>query len=243
MMGVQWNVAPIAVGAANTLYPQIQGRSPIPGGGLHGAESANVDLFPRVAALHARIMELKEGLTGAALSLRQVDGGLASASRLLGEIKTRLTEITKQYPPFAIDSPQRVAYLNAITGLRKQLEALSFPPDARASGDVFASGSMNWPDTTLPYPRLPFVGDFEIPQLDLELVTDRDVDGALGTVTELQEKVVEFRADMWRDVTRFVKGLDARDAQALTATVAANLMAIGDRGISGDGYLLASQGS
>lgn len=57
--------------------------------------------------------------------LREALRGTEVALEKLGQLRQPLAVIVKQYPPFAFDSEERVAYLNQFSTLRKEIEALT----------------------------------------------------------------------------------------------------------------------
>jgi hypothetical protein len=161
--------------------------------------------FSRFAQLSA----IQDARWEAALQLRQAGSSLERTDAILTEIKSRLLEIVKQYPPFRHDDPRRVEYLNAIPGLRKQLDALSFPP-VRMHGDG---------QEALPRAAYPAEGDLAIPELDPRTASDTEVATALDAVTRAQGKLEAMRANMWQDVVEFVGALDADQAENQVRTV------------------------
>lgn len=155
---------------------------------------------PGFSASVAKIRASAEQRAIAATQLRQFQTNIQRADELLGTIKAQLVRIVKQYPPFAHDDPQRLAYLNAIAGLRKQLEALTFPP---------ASEPGKEPDEGVgqQVPRLsnrPVKADLAIPELDPVRAGDEDVASALDAVTHAQARARELRESLWQDVVRYV---------------------------------------
>jgi hypothetical protein len=155
-----------------------------------------------MSSLYAQIRASGDQRGEAAVQLRQTHQGLQQAGDLLAQIKERLLHIVKQYPPFTLDSPQRIAYLNAITGLRKQLDALTFPP-RRQEGNVSSEGG-GWQQASPPSPPSPRPGDLSIPKLDPLSASDIQVRTALDAVTKAQGKVNEAEDGLWQDMVRYV---------------------------------------
>jgi hypothetical protein len=246
MVGTHWNVVSLPVAVSKTLSTQAVAGQLARGGGTQGAvpPESSFNNYSNVSGLHAQIRQVKDGLMEAAQMLRQANTGLVLADELLGDIKINLTEIVKQYPPLAHDAPQRVAYLNAITGLRKQLEALSFPPDRAVSAEsgVALGRGMDWLATTPPVPTVPSEGDLAIPELDPATATDKQIEEALGVVTAVQDHIAALRENMWGDVLNFVGNVDAQKTQSLIGMVTAFLSTSREQGVSGDGYKLSAQG-
>lgn len=185
--------------------------SALPVAGLTRRPVLEQDLFPGPAGpkdrpgfvtLYAQLRAAKDLRGEAALQFRQGQASLRQADELLEEIKSQLLQIVKQYPPFSLESPQRIAYLNAITGLRKQLDALAFPPDRRDQ-EAGESG-IDWQNSVPPRPGYPAPGELAITELDPRMATDDDVKTALDAITKAQEGVSDARAGMWQDVVRYV---------------------------------------
>jgi hypothetical protein len=79
---------------------------------------------PKVHRYADRLDQL-ETSNQAALAIRSADAAMAGIGDSLEKMKQALTRIVKQYPPFALESRERVEYLNNFAGLRKQVEALT----------------------------------------------------------------------------------------------------------------------
>ncbi len=159
---------------------------------------------PGFSALFAQFRALGEQRAEAAVQLRQFQTSLQRADELLAAIKEQLGHIVKQYPPFNHDDPQRIAYLNAISGLRKQLDALTFPPERQLQDQLSAAGEGH--GTVPAIPANPLQGDLAIPDLDPRLASDAEVKTALDAATKVLDKVQEVQDLMWQDVVRFVGG-------------------------------------
>lgn len=157
---------------------------------------------PVISTFVAQVRVFVERRAEAASQLRQFQSSLGHADELLAKIKEQLLNIVKQYPPFAQDDPQRLAYLNAITGLRKQLDALTFPPEQTQRDASSASGPGLEEVPSLP--ANPLKGDLSIPDLDPASAADEDVQQALTAVNAIHDKVKEVRAALWQDVVRYV---------------------------------------
>lgn len=156
---------------------------------------------PGFSASIAQIRASAEQRAETAVQLRQFQTNVRAADELLAEIKEQLTHIVKQYPPFALDDPQRLAYLNAIAGLRKQLDALAFPPEREANKEASTVGSGQAAPLLS---DIPVKGDLSIPELAPRSAGDEEVASALGAVKNAQARVQELQGSMWQDVVNFV---------------------------------------
>lgn len=181
------------------------------GRGHQGGEITAVGVAIQ-SPLHAQIRQAKDALSDAALEIRAADATLDEADQLLAQIKDRLISIVKQYPPFALDNPQRVSYLNSISGLRQQLEALTFPP-AREAVQVPAQAgrAMALSELSPPLPAIPKQGELTVPELPPD-APDEAVAGALDEVARARGQIAQLKQSMWEDVMRFVGSLDSQHA-------------------------------
>lgn len=204
MVNEPGSVSSLYVAAHRGVTPSSTGVSPRVQTGMQEkvqATAGQVDR-PGFSSLYAQIQATNDVRGEAAVQLRQAQSSLQQADELLTAIKTELVQIVKQYPPFAQDSPQRIAYLNAITGLRKQLDALAFPPD-RQDSDVAPTG-VDWQKTLPPQAALPASGDLAIPELDPGTASDGEVGVALEAATKAHDKVREMKGAMWQDVVQYL---------------------------------------
>lgn len=101
----------------------------------------------------------------------------------LEQAEVKLQGIVKHYPPYAKDHPERIDLLNQISGLRKQIEALSIPPqkDSGAKGPALNG--------------LPGFGE-----LDPYAASDVEVAATLGQVKNARSGLVGRHAGLWADV-------------------------------------------
>lgn len=186
-------VAPSSTGASPRVRADVQEQLQ--------ATAGQIDR-PGFSSLYAQIQTSNDLRGEAAVQLRQAQSGLRQADELLTEIKSRLVEIVKQYPPFSQDSPQRIAYLNAITGLRKQLDALAFPPERQERNGLPAD--VDWQQSLPPQAISPAMGDLAIPELSPRTASDEEIGTALDAVVKAQDRVNEIKGEMWQDVVRYV---------------------------------------
>jgi hypothetical protein len=113
-----------------------------------------------------------------------------------------------------------VSFLNDIGGLRKQIDALTFPP-ADAVDDLqkllspqkigfeeavdlsFSSDAVEDVKTRL----------WDIPWLEQNSVTDEEVVSVLNQIRELKSSIDDLQAGMWKDVVSFVKKADSPESE------------------------------
>lgn len=87
----------------------------------------------------ARLQRLNDELNRLAESIRNKDEYLQQAGKLLGDMKTDLVRIIKNYPPYPPGDADRVRFLNGFNGLRRQIEQLTIPPDYDMVGEILGA--------------------------------------------------------------------------------------------------------
>lgn len=118
-------------GMVTELAPELVGSGRfLPAGertpSAHGDES---DATSSIRAKYSDAVAAKEGAFEQALEIRQVLKSVDEIGGVLSTVQDALGGIVKRYPPYLPDSPERVDLLNQVTGLRKQIEALSVPAE------------------------------------------------------------------------------------------------------------------
>lgn len=181
----------------------------VPGGGRvipmqssraagHADASASLSAYAQKVAQKSGQGEV---LAELAVDVRKINVGLDKADALLNQIQENLTKIVKQYPPFEQESTERVRLLNTISGLRKQLDALAFPPERKSQESA-------------PVPLYPVKGDLAVPELDPKQATDAEVVSALEQIEKMRAGVAAQRERLWKDVTAFVSEPTVAQAEA-----------------------------
>ena len=192
----------------------------------------------QVVGSFAKLLVSQDGLNKAASAVREVGNTVEKASKLLDKIESGLGEIVKMYPPYPIDSSQRVSLLNDSSGLRKQVEALTFPPqdavDAVANLLGVQDASVTKADDVFTnQDKVSLVKDklWDLPALDPLTASDAEVGKALDQVKVAKTTLEAYQAEMWSDVVSFVKRADSHEAQNEALGVRAQIADLGDRGI------------
>lgn len=191
-----------------------------------------------ITGVFAQLRVRQDGLHKSASMIREIDHVANKAEELLDKIDNKLGEIVKMYPPYPIDSPQRISLLNDIGGLRKQVEALTFPP----SDDVDALQKLLNPQKI----SSEEVGDFsfgskaveevktrlwDIPLLVPAAATDEEVASVLSQVRALKSSIEDLQAGMWKDVVSFVKKADSPESEDKATGVREQIADLGGRAI------------
>lgn len=136
----------------------------------------------------------------AAQLVRQSNTTLDEVGNLLGKMGGNLGLIVKQYPPYAPEDKERMALLNSLSGLRKQIDALTYPPPEQGSisqpADSVVTGGGGEIQFQLAgmthtiHPRLPLTesGGLDIPVLG-DTASDAEVEQAYAQVLDAQAKL------------------------------------------------------
>ncbi len=82
----------------------------------------------------AQLQTINDRQNGIASQIHQDDTQLASAGRILGQMKDQLYQIVKIYPPYPPGDADRVRFLRSFSGLRKQIDNLTIPPASKWQG-------------------------------------------------------------------------------------------------------------
>jgi hypothetical protein len=232
--GVEFNQAFVSPLIAKTPVSDtaVLAKADIQLGGLNvGGLNVNTQ---QVSVLFAELSGRQDEMKTAALLIRQADTTLENAGSLLGQIEEKLGEIVKMFPPYPIDNPQRIELLNDIDGLRKQVDALTYPPkkdtevisnligtklnesgNDKINGDNivdFAVYSSNGEDV------LDSIKE-QLGGLALEPTSARDaeVDKAFEQVKDAKFSLRELQEKIWQDVVSYVKQSDKFESENKTS--------------------------
>lgn len=222
----------IAIGlSSGQPYGYVTSQSATLARGLDNAKEVNVTPEGgRASGLptdYSFKVGVKEDLTFTALSIRQANGALDQASTLMQKVSNAVDQV-KNYPPYPPGNNDRVKYISSLNGLRKEIEALTFPPVAKTDQPVF-------------YPRID-----RIPVLDTVKATDEDVARFRQSVSSALEGLdaayagLHAQADTISD--RINADLPPPPANEQSAGQAANEVAVGlshmSRGVASDSSML-----
>lgn len=200
-----------------------------------------------------RVSPLGDSLGQVADTARYAKEALGRIETYVEQLKDQLTSVVKQYPPYPIDSQERVEYLNGFSSLRKQIDALTLPPENPALGQLIAD-PQRLPEAGdivvgLPtgeevvvraQPAYSGVGGLDIPELAPQ-ASDTAVTDALGRVAEALYDLISKRSNLEGDLQRLGSGFGEPAAQALGTTVRQQFSQADGLGISlrGDTVLAA----
>jgi hypothetical protein len=205
------------------------------------AGSRQLSQTSRVAGVFSKLLEQQDRLGQAAVSLRDTGQAVRQAAHLLDQTTNNLNQIVKMYPPYPVDDPRRVAILNEVSGLRKEVEALTFPPSAalklvdqvlgQQPGSAGTSGAQG-------VEAVVKGGLSGVATLDPGSASDAAVSQALGQVESLQSTLHQVSTGMWQDVVGFVAQAVSPEVQSQGAGTRQQLAGLSDLGLGGNGTLL-----
>ncbi len=191
----------------------------------------------QVAGAFAQVRARQDVLNKAADVVREVSATAEKADQLLGGMEDALGGVVKMYPPYPVDNPERISLLNSFGGLRRQIDALTFPPPeqldavgkALATGtDAKAKAGEAEKQSAVSLIKEPM---WDIPLLDPKAASDKDVSKALEEVKALKDRMKELQAGMWKDVVDFAQQAETPAVKDEASSVRGMLADIGDRGI------------
>jgi len=203
----------------------------------------------QVSGLYAKLLARQDSLSEAASVAREVGATAKKADQLLSKMEEILGAVVKIYPPYPVDNPERVALLNSFGGLRKQIDALTFPPpetlDALgrllgAQLDANAENAINAEQASaVSLIKEPM---WDIPELDPLAAADEAVNNAFDQVKSMRSILEDLQAGMWKDVISFVQQADSSEVQnkgSGTREQLADLAVNGEQGIGSNASQLA----
>lgn len=195
----------------------------------------------QVAATFSRSQEQKALLDNAATSLRDTGEVVQKTLGLLDQTKQSLSQIVKMWPPYPAGSAQREAILNQVSGLRKMVEALTFPPQEslKQVGQVLGPQSASTGSTGIQGVAATVQSGMSgLATLDPGSASDVAVGQALSQVDALHSKLQEMSTGMWRDVVNFVAQAGSPEVQKQGTGVGQQLAGLNAIGIGSNGPLL-----
>jgi hypothetical protein len=77
-------------------------------------------------------------LNKAAISIRIADRTMKTIEKHVSSMKSQLDIIVKHYPPFLTNSPERIRALRSFSAFRKEIEALTLPPQENGAAKIMA---------------------------------------------------------------------------------------------------------
>jgi hypothetical protein len=120
--------------------------------------SIKIDLSRNTVDTLQKMGNISDFLNSVATNLRQTNEGLKASATVVADMKTSLDKIIKNYPPYSLESEERIAQLMNYSSLKKQILSLMVPapPPPLYEGvkhlweDLFSG-----PGSTIQTPTLP----------------------------------------------------------------------------------------
>lgn len=154
---------------------------------------------------------------------KQIGAILRYTNQTLGEVQTRLGEMhdalegiaKKLYPPYPLNSPERVALLNKVSSLRHQIDALTYPPEDKwlaqlvgdpaklpGAGDIVLPAVQDEsPPVVNARPAYAGIGGLNLPELPAQ-ASDAAVADGLARVEHAQLYVKDARAALYQETAK-----------------------------------------
>ena len=206
--------------------------------GVSVSQSSTGSTASQVAGLYARLQGRQDELNQAASFLREAGSTLDKAAKTLDALEKGLEKIVKIYPPYPLDDPQRVDLLNKLSGLRKEIDSLTFPPPERlnAVGRLLGGGESQAGNLGVDGNAAPGSDPItDIPALDPKSASDKEVSQAYEQVKLLKSVVEDVQSGIWKDVVDFVQKADTPAARNHAAELRDQLARLGfGQGIASD---------
>lgn len=202
-----------------------------------GVRDKQTSSATQVAGAYAQLRARQDVLNKAADVVRNVGATVEKADQLLNGMEEALGGVVKMYPPYPVDNPERVTLLNSFGGLRRQIDALTFPPpetlDSVSKLLVPQDGTAGKAGEEEKKAAFSLIKEpmWDIPTLDSLSASDEEVSKALDQVDALKSRLADLQSGMWKDVVDFARKADTPEVRDEAASVREKLADIGDRGI------------
>lgn len=89
--------------------------------------SIKVELSKNTADTLQKMGNISDFLNSVATNLRQTNEGLKATTAVVSDMKASLDQIIKTYPPYSIESKERIAQLMSYASLKQQIVSLMVP--------------------------------------------------------------------------------------------------------------------
>lgn len=198
--------------SASGVEPQAR-NEPWPVSPPAGSSSTGLDAGHKVR--HLQALAQRDAEQRVAGLVRHTDVALQQIGQKLGEMRDILWQIVKQYPPYPLESRERMEFLNSLSALRKQIDALTVPPPERepitligdpsrgpGAGDVtFSLGDEA--HTLHAQPAHAGRGGLDLPELT-PLASPEAVEQAYVQVQQAHERLEARRAALAQELERIL---------------------------------------
>ncbi len=148
------------------------------------------------------------------------------ADQAMGEIETNVEQMEsevemfmKQYPPFPPGSEDRIKYLSRFAMLRKQIDQLTFPPDAGAQtimGQTPKGSKVAWDieiggaqtgQSIRTHPMHAGAGGLGLPEIT-PLANDDQIQGLKEALGSARQNIKKYRAELAEDAFKLIQSVE-----------------------------------
>jgi hypothetical protein len=202
-----------------------------------GGRDKQTSSATQVVGAYTQLRARQDVLNQAATVVRDVGATVEKADQLLSGMEESLGGVVKMYPPYPVDNPERVTLLNSFGGLRRQIDALTFPPpetlEAVSKLLVPPDGSMAKTGAEEKKAAFSLIKEpmWDISSIDPLTASDEEVGKAFEQVDALKFRLEGLQSRIRKDVVDFVRQAHAPEVRDEAAGVREKLADLGDRGI------------
>lgn len=151
---------------------------------------------------------INDSLATVATSVKHADTAMATINEYVAQMKAQLETIVKMWPPYPPGSQERIEYLRQFAEIRRQIDALTIPPDPGAQQIMSALPAGNWSVQIGENGASAVIRKQEvhtgptglnIPTLDPVTATDAQVNAALASLDTAQVTLASRRTALGAD--------------------------------------------
>lgn len=151
---------------------------------------------------------INDSLATVATSVKHADTAMATINEYVAQMKAQLENIVKMWPPYPPGSQERIEYLRQFAEIRRQIDALTIPPDLGAQQIMSALPAGNWSVQIGENGASAVIRKQEvhtgptglnIPTLDPVTATDAQVNAALASLDTAQVTLASRRTALGAD--------------------------------------------
>ena len=178
------------------------------------ANARDTDVFSldQVVGAFSQLQNRQEVLTDSASVVRETQDVADKASRLLDKMAEDLETVVKIFPPYPIDSPERISLLNSFGSMHKLIDELSFPPTEKLTEAVRLLGTDDQSDVGIfkkSDNAFASILDKEpmwaVSELGADSASDAEISEALGQVKETKQMLEDLKKHLWEDIAGLVE--------------------------------------
>lgn len=143
-------------------------------------DSVSVDIPPSTKSL-GKLASVTQEMNQVAQQVRATDTALTESQSLVSQLKKELEKITKNFPPFPIDSTERKNILMSYSSIRKEILKLTIPPPPNP---IYAQQPEMWKNLTSKDVTSTAVPDLPVTAQDKQVAVAQDALTSVGTTLQ-----------------------------------------------------------